>query len=440
MHDQHDQPHHHHHEAVPSLSSKASKLQLATFVLLLLLGITFRLVALFSEAYRSILDLSFHGKPVAQVVMGVTEFKTNMHDFYHSHAYSTLCIVGSGSLLMPLVRYWGTIWVFFSGQFTSKANRQWVVTFLDVIGKLMMAEFYGVMIDTVFFKIDLDMLGLRAAMRISFHLAFQLGSVSNLVATLLMHTIMYYTSPVICKFKAMRQTAGMHVCSIALVGAWVHLLGFQAPIAYFEMTGLVGKAFHRNWGFSLMDLFWDFPKSTLDGEPMSSYFNAWLYLVLIVIVPFIVSIIWLGMLYLPIGNQLQGRMCQILPGLMSWVGTEVFTLVAISQVYENGLVADFLFYDKAPQLCDAMDNKVKLPCAGVDGFFKPGMLSMFVLCCCMYFMRFAAHRHVEYLLDPEEEDCSSFCTPTDLEDCTLTDLEADTLLSPNSQILQMFDE
>lgn len=425
MHD-HD---HHHQEAVASLSSAASRPQLALFVLLLAVGMAFRAVALFSETYRSVLDLSFHGKPVAQVVMGVTEFKTNMQDFYLSHAYSTLCIVGSGSLLMPVVRYWGMIWVFFSSQFASQRTRERVVTFLDVIGKLMMAEFYGVVINSVFFKIDLDLMGLRAAMRTSFHVAFQLGNVSNLVATLLMHAILYYTSPALGKFGAMQQTAGMHVCSLALVGAWTHLLYFSAPVVYFEMTGMVGKAFHRKWGFALMDLFRDFPTATPNGEPASSHFSAGLYLVLVVLVPLIVTVVWLTALYLPVGPRAQARLCQLLPGLMSWVGTEVFTLVAVSQVYENGLVADFLFSDKAPELCDVMDGKFGLPCAGVDGFFRPGMLSMLVLCCCMHFMRFAAHRHVEYLLDWEEDEEEDGCDP-----------EASAMLSPTSQILQMFDE
>lgn len=429
--------HHHHHNA-PSLSSQCRKREIIAFSLLLLLGLAFRIVALVNINYKSIMGISHNGHVLHEFNMGVTQFKTNIEDFYHSHAYSTMCIVTAGSLVMPLTRYWATVWFFFGKNFTS-SRRVLVITVLDVLGKLMMAEFYGVMINTIFFKIDLNLVGLHAAMRISFFTAFHLGNFSNIVATHLMHGLMYMTLPPIHRFRAVKMTGGMYVCSLVSVACWIHLLVWKVDIMHFTLTGLVGKAFQKEKAFGLMTFFNDFPDSVQHGEAGWADFSASFFLFLCVIMPVAVTVAWLVALFLPVGPIMQARIAQVIPFASSWVGTEVFTLVAISNVYENGLVADFLFSDKAPELCGALERRVGESCAGVDGEFRPGMISMILLCMCFHFMRFASRRHLYELDEEDEDDCGS--EYEELEDDVENNRRlADTPNSPTNRLLNQFEE
>lgn len=381
--------------AAPALSSHRGLGERIAFLFALVVVIAARGHALVTSNFDQMLDITHDYRVIGSVILSEDRFHENMRQLVDAEAYFSFALMITGTVVIPVLRFACMFWAYeFSTQHAHRRSK--IIYFQDLLGRLMMIEFYGAMFSIVFFQstVHTNLSGLGVQLKARLRPPFFWGIASNVLATLLTHYQMVLdrginqNAPLQPTKPFPTNTPIVHVINTVISVALFALLVLRATLATYTMTGMMGKVTQRTLDVDLMTSVYGFPSALEPNERTMAVVAVVFDFMLCFGVPVGIAFGWFVLCYAPLGLVEQAALASFLPKLMSFLSLDVFALLCIANYFEANQVAEFLFEDKAPTLCNALAKYAHGHCAGVKVSFSFfGMFCLLLLCLGFAFVR-----------------------------------------------------
>ena len=352
------------------------------------------------------------------------KFSKLVHDLTASGAYATLFLILFGSAIIPLFRIFAIVLCFVIP--VGERYVRWrteMISLLDHVGRFILADhFLGGYVCYFFFmqkRILRDEGNAQAifphdielVLGTEVYIAFYSYLSSNILGSLLTHQLLNMNFPsvslldngsnepkVIFERLSPSRPPGFLFSKAAYFGALIlalaglfDLLILQSHVVTFSLEGIIGLVSNSDpRKFTLWTTCYGYHYGIHEFNQLND--NATYALgvasgIVLIGLPVVLALGALGLGVIPLTKKTQYKILQSCPFWFSWCALDVYFVVTLALYFEMDVLASYLFHDKYPHVCDALEMLFTEPCTQVETQYGRGMFSLALAIVGLLFLR-----------------------------------------------------